>query len=118
MNKPAKEPSTARALLSKALSPAGLRVVSFISGGLVAFAICAMIGQHLSSSNIFRDFGRFHTRLSPESFFQPTASEVRALAHDLFDKSKVNVVVGGSSVFYGVGQPQGMTIADNLRREL
>jgi len=94
------------------------RFASFVVGAVLSFAICAAVGWKASSSNIFRDFGRFHTRLTPESFFQPTAREVMSLARELLDKNKVNVVIGGSSVFYGVGQPEGQTIADNLRRDL
>jgi hypothetical protein len=95
-----------------------LRALSFAVGFLLAIASCSLLGWQMSAQNIFHDFDRFHTRLSPESFFQPTAREVHALAKDLLDRSKTNVIVGGSSVFYGVGQPQGQTLADNLRREL
>ena len=95
-----------------------LRATSFIGGFVVAMAACSLIGWQTSSVNIFRHFDRFHTRLSPESYFQPTAREVLALAHTVLSKDKINVVLGGSSVFYGVGQPEGQTIADNLRREL
>jgi hypothetical protein len=95
-----------------------LRALSFAVGFLLAIASCSLLGWQVSERNIFRGFDRFHTRLSPESFFQPTAREVHALAKDLLDRSRTNVIVGGDSVFYGVGQPQGQTLADNLRREL
>jgi hypothetical protein len=94
------------------------RIVSFTLGMAVALGGAALLGRHMSSENIFRDFGRFHMRLSPESFYQPTARQVHALALDVLDRTRINIVVGGSSVFYGVGQPKGLTIVDNLRREL
>jgi hypothetical protein len=72
----------------------------------------------MTSKNIFGNFNRFYLMLAPDTSFFPTARQVRHLAFALLDKSRVNVVIGGSSVFYGVGQPEGMTIADNLRREL
>jgi hypothetical protein len=100
------------------LSGPALRALSFALGLGIAAVCCSLIGRQMSAQNMFHDCGRFHTRLSPESFFQPTAREVYALAEDLLDRSKINVIVGGSSVFYGVGQPQGQTLADNLRREL
>jgi hypothetical protein len=99
-------------------SRAALRALSFTLGFLMAVVNCSLIGWQMSAQNIFHEFGRFHTLLSPESFFQPTAREVLALAKDVLNKSKINVIVGGSSVFYGVGQPEGQTLADNLRREL
>jgi hypothetical protein len=94
------------------------RIVSFTLGMAAALGGAARLGRHMSSEKIFRDFGRFHMRLSPESFYQPTARQVHALALDVLDRTRINIVVGGSSVFYGVGQPKGLTIADNLRLEL
>lgn len=81
-------------------------------------AVLVVLGARVSSTNMFDNFGRFHTRLAPDSFFLVTAKEVRSLVTALADKSKINVVIGGSSVFYGVGQPAGQSLADNVRREL
>jgi hypothetical protein len=87
-------------------------------GFFLTMALLAVLGARASSTNMFRDFGRFHTRLAPDSFFLVTAKEVRSLVATLADKSKINVIIGGSSVFYGVGQPAGQSLADNVRREL
>lgn len=90
----------------------------FCAGFFLTTAVLVILGAYASSANMFRDFGRFHTRLAPDTFFLVTAKEVRSLATTIADKSKINVVIGGSSVFYGVGQPAGQSLADNVRREL
>jgi len=118
MNEPTDIQSARLMVVRGKPSSAAFRALSFTLGFLMAVVSCSLIGRQMSAQNIFHDFGRFHTRISPESFFQPTAREVLALAKDVLEKSKVNVIFGGSSVFYGVGQPQGQTLADNLRREL
>ena len=95
-----------------------LRLASFLIGLWIALLASSLTGYLITSRNIFMPFTRFHIRIAPDSDFLPTARQVRALAFATLDKSKVNVVIGGSSVFYGVGQPPGATITDNLRREL
>ena len=95
-----------------------LRLASFLVGFAVALVACSLTGYRITSHNIFLNFNRFHPYLAPESDFLPTARQVRQLAFATLDKSKLNVVIGGSSVFYGVGQPLGATITDDLRREL
>src|SRR5262245_54229289 len=102
----------------RARSSSVLRVACFLLG-LVSVQIgCSILGGQFSHTSIFRDFGRFHSRIAPDSFYLPTARQVRQLVDDVLDKSMINVMVGGSSVFYGVGQPAGLTLTDNLRREL
>jgi hypothetical protein len=95
-----------------------LRLASFLIGLWIALVASSLTGYLITSHNVFMQFTRFHIRIAPDSNFLPTARQVRALAFATLDKSKVNVVIGGSSVFYGVGQPPGATITDNLRREL
>lgn len=81
-------------------------------------AALAFLGGRVSSKNMFMEFGRFYPAISPSLFFLPTSREVRELALSVLDKSKINVVLGGSSVFYGVGQPTGQTLADKIRGQL
>jgi hypothetical protein len=69
--------------------------------------LCSAAGYLSSASNHFARFTRFHSMISPEANFRPTARQVRALALEMLDRSKINVVVGGSSVMFGVGQPTG-----------
>jgi hypothetical protein len=79
--------------------------ISFVLGFVVAFLGCVAAGYFNSSHNLFENFTRFHQFIAPESHFYPTARQVRALALAMLDRSKTNVIVGGSSVMYGVGQP-------------
>jgi hypothetical protein len=94
------------------------RHTAFLAGLVISFMACTLMGKYAASHNIFENFGRFHHALAPDTLYLPTARQVRQLAIETLDKSKVNVVLGGSSVFYGVGQPPGSTIADYLRQEL
>jgi hypothetical protein len=111
-------PMNARYTSSHTLPSAGIKSTFFFVGFIIGFLILSVSGEWASSSNMFMHFGRFHTFLAPDTYFLPTAKEVQALAIAELDKSKINVVVGGSSVFYGVGQPAGKSIADDVRREL
>jgi hypothetical protein len=100
------------------LEPPSLRLIWFLAGFVLSTTICSVAGYTLTSINIFQNFNRFQVFIAPDSNYLPTARQVRALARAVLDPSKTNVVIGGSSVFYGVGQPAGMTMADNLQREL
>lgn len=95
-----------------------LQLVCFLLGIAVGLMGTAWVGRYFSANNMFSNFGRLHPYINLDSYFYPTARELLALAKELADKSKVNVILGGSSVMYGVGQPVGYTIADNLRRGL
>jgi lysophospholipase L1-like esterase len=79
--------------------------ISFVLGFVVAFLGCVAAGYFNSSHNLFENFTRFHQLIAPESHFYPTARQVRALGLAMLNRSKTNVIVGGSSVMYGVGQP-------------
>src|SRR5437899_5537979 len=80
-------------------------VPCFLLGFALAFLSCVAAGYFSSARNLFENFTRFHQLIAPESNFYPTARQVRTLARAVLDRSKTNVIVGGSSVMYGVGQP-------------
>jgi len=72
---------------------------------VLAVGVASIAGFVLSSRNPFDRFVRFHPAIAPEGGFYPTARQVRALAKAVLDPARTNVIVGGSSVMYGVGQP-------------
>jgi hypothetical protein len=81
---------------------------AFLSGIVFSLVLFMLMGRLISSRNIYASsFQRFHHFLTPETLFYPTASQLLSLAQSRFqaDKDrKIAVIIGGSSVFNGVGQ--------------
>lgn len=79
-----------------------------IAAYLVSVAIglvgLSLAGRAAADVNQFEHFVRFHRYINPETFFYPTASQVRALAKASVRRDQVAVIIGGSSVLNGVGQ--------------
>jgi hypothetical protein len=86
-------------LLERFLSPRPL-----LAGVVFSFLGCCIVGRILRSQNQYINFTRFHTYISPQTQYYPTASQVRSLARATLDPEKVAVVVGGNSILQGVGQ--------------
>ncbi len=87
-------------------------------GVAVAFLACCLAGHLAGRRNHHRDFTRFHQLLSPESLYYPTVNEVCALARSRLDPNRVVVIVGGSSVLHGTGQPAAQVWTDRLQARL
>ena len=78
-----------------------LAACPFLAGSLCAFLGCCLAGWLMGHSNIYRDFVRFHTHISPQSQYFPTACQVRALGRSRLDPDKVSVIIGGNSILFG-----------------
>lgn len=74
-------------------------LITFATG----FGLCCLLGRMTEDLLLFEPFVRFHGFINPETFFQPTAMQVRQLILAT-PQSKILIVVGGSSRMYGVGQ--------------
>jgi hypothetical protein len=83
-------------------------------GCLTAFAACCMAGRRCSETHVLTRVHRFHQLLTPESLFYPTASQVKQLAMARTRKSRINVIIGGSSVLNGCGQQAHELWSDKL----
>src|ERR1019366_3885010 len=81
------------------LAPYGLFL-----GIALSFAACCATGFRISQHNWFENFERFHIFINPQTGFNPTASQVRALARAEIPPDRIAVIVGGSSVMFGDGQ--------------
>jgi len=80
----------------------------FLISVAFGFAAAAALGWLSIDRKMFGEFYRFHQLISSESFFNPTALQVRHLL-DQIPADKIVVIVGGTSRLYGVGQtPAGL----------
>lgn len=92
--------------------------LSFIAGIFLGLILLISAGKTISRINAFNEVIRFHDSLSPSTFFYPTARQMLQWSMQKVKTDKINVLLGGSSLLYGVGQPQGKTIADRLQDRL
>lgn len=95
-----------------------IRPNALFLGIACSFVACCMAGRSSSQRNPFHDFERFHAYLNPSTYFYPTASQVRELGRAKLPKDKIAVVVGGSSILYGTGQPPAEVWTRKLQDQL
>jgi hypothetical protein len=76
----------------------------FFIGVFIGFALCVAAGFSVARHNIYQSFDRFHTFLNPTSFYYPTVSQMVALVEAKARPEQTIVIIGGNSIFYGLGQ--------------
>jgi hypothetical protein len=90
-----------------------------IAGFFLGLFACRQAGQWCSERNFFRDFQRFSVGASPSAHFYPTSAQMLALVREQTrSPGNVVVIVGGSSIFLGVGQTLDDLWSDELQRLL
>jgi lysophospholipase L1-like esterase len=77
----------------------------FFLGILLGLTLCGVAGRKAANFFGFHNFQRFHSAINPSGHYYPTALQVRALARRELPRDKIAVIVGGSSVMEGIGQP-------------
>jgi hypothetical protein len=77
---------------------------ALFAGVACGFLACCAAGWIASGQSLYRDFVRLHPLIAPEGSFHPTVAQFRALVTSTAPPERVVVIVGGSSVFNGVGQ--------------
>jgi lysophospholipase L1-like esterase len=85
--------------------PRVFRPLTLLLGVLLGFIALAWAGRTVTRESWYRDFARFHPLISPDSHYQPTVAEMCAIVRAQCRADQVLVVVGGNSIFQGVGQP-------------
>jgi hypothetical protein len=95
-----------------------LRPTPYLASVAIGFLIAACAGHLAASLPLYRHFSRFHERIGPATHFYPTASQIRRLALDSSPPGRRLVMVGGSSVTYGSGQPPDAIWTQFLQRHL
>jgi hypothetical protein len=90
----------------------------FLGCGL-GLLILSWFGAEVQSSRMAREFVRFHQLINVEANYFPTARQVRTIV-ELTGRPapRVYVIVGGSSVLHGVGQPADLVWTRFLQEEL
>ena len=86
-----------------------------LSLGLVALALTARV---VSRRGYHEVFTRFHVRISPEANYYPTLEEMCGIVRARCRPDQVLVIVGGNSIFQGVGQPADRMWTVELQRLL
>jgi hypothetical protein len=86
-------------------TPRAFRPRAFLLG-LAAGLLAGVLAGHWAARNHAHPaFVRFAPRISPEGNYYPTLDEMRAVVRARVAAGQVPVIVGGNSVFQGVGQP-------------
>ena len=104
-------PATAPA----ASGPGLFRPRFILAGFLAGLVLCALAARFVSSRGYHDNFLRFHVRLSPEAHYYPTMEEMRGIVRARCRPDQILVIVGGNSIFHGVGQPVGKVWTQHLQ---
>lgn len=86
-------------------SPRFFQPLTLLAGVVLGLAALSLAGRMVARHDWHREFFRFHPLITAESQYQPTVAEMRALIRARCRPDQVLVVVGGNSIFQGVGQP-------------
>jgi len=78
---------------------------TFLAGFAGALVLLSVAGAWLGRQDRHPGFTRFHPFISPEAQYYPTIAEMCAIVRTHCRPNQVLVIVGGNSIFYGVGQP-------------
>ncbi len=100
------------------VNPQRFTPIAFFVGVAVAFALCSFAGRVVSKHNIYHNFHRFHDYISPASLYYPTISQMISIVESQSKPEQTVVIVGGNSVFFGLGQNQEDLWSDKLQSML
>lgn len=85
--------------------PRFFQPLTLLAGVVLGLLALAWAGRAVTQRNWHRDFQRFHPLIAPETSYQPTIAEMQAIVRSKCRPDQILVVVGGNSIFQGVGQP-------------
>lgn len=94
------------------------RPLGFLAGLALGLIACSFWARGVSSRGYHETFTRFHMRVSPEAHYYPTIEEMRGIVRARCKPDQILVIVGGNSIFHGVGQPVGKIWTEELQRLL
>ncbi len=91
---------------------------TFLAGLAAGLVLCSVVGRTVSHRGYHTAFTRFHQVISPEAQYYPTLGEMCGIVRMRCRPDQVLVIVGGNSVFNGVGQPAEKMWTVELQRRL
>ncbi len=86
-------------------APRFFQPATLVAGILLGILGLAWAGRAVTTRDWHRDFHRFYPLIGPESMYQPTIGEMRAIVRARCRPDQILVIVGGNSIMQGVGQP-------------
>jgi hypothetical protein len=94
------------------------RPKTFLAGLVAGLVLCSAVARRVSHRGYHDSFTRFTQVLSPEGQYFPTLEEMCGIARERCRPDQVLVIVGGNSIFNGVGQPADKMWTVELQRQL
>jgi hypothetical protein len=110
MSDPAAKPTIERS--------GAFRPLAFLLGLGLSLVLCSATARVVSRRGYHTTFTRFHTVLSPAGQYYPTLEEMCGIVRMRCRPGQILVIVGGNSVFEGVGQPAAKLWTAELQRLL
>jgi hypothetical protein len=80
------------------------KAVYFFIGFIIAMVACACAGRVVATKSDFKNFSRFHNYINPQSLFYPTANQMVSIVKANSTPDQTVVILGGNSIFWGLGQ--------------
>ncbi len=78
---------------------------TLLVGVVLGLVSLSWIARYTADHNYHPGSVRFHPMIAPDSLYQPTIAEMQAFVRVRCRSDQVLVIVGGNSIFLGVGQP-------------
>lgn len=88
------------------------------AGLLIGIAGMCLFGRWAAREHYHKEFTRTTPWMAPSTNYYPTALEFANIVRQGTKPGTVLVIVGGNSVFYGLGQPPGRVWTTYLQQEL
>lgn len=92
--------------------------MAFLAGMAAGFALAVLAGHWAGRHGKPDHFKRIHQLISPESLYYPPFDMLENLALAKWSPGKTLVLVGGSSIMRGNGQPEADLWSTRLQKEL
>ena len=105
-------------LYEQLLHPKFLKVFPCVLGILIGFAACCISGAQVAKTNFYENFHRFTDYTNPTTLYYPTIAQMLAIVNAQSTTEQTVVIIGGNSIFNGIGQRSNEIWTDDLRKTL
>lgn len=98
-----------------------LNFKAFVVGFIAVLIVLSITGRVVAHHNFYSHFQRFHLFIEAQTLFYPTASQLREIVKSKIQhqkNGKIAVIIGGNSVFIGVGQSEKELWTNKLQKLL